>query len=183
MNTHKQFTIREGLILVFFAGFAVASLSAGGIVASLFLILSMALVAAFAISVFVAPIELRTYSIGFVVPIFLYSLILVTFRSSEFDPYTGKLPTSKLLLPLFVATVKNEYVDQQGNVLKDFDPSKTPISGGGFGPPAISFRETPDRVAFMSIAHTVLALFAGYHGGKFASFIGKGRLTNANHGE
>ena len=183
MNAYKQFTIREGLVLVFVSGFAIASLSSGGIVASLFLTFAMALVAIFAISAFVGRIELRTYAIGFIVPVFLYSLILFMFGASEFDPCEGKLPTTKLMRPLFEGMVTNEYIDQSGRVIKDFDPSKTPISGGGFGPPAITFRETPDRITFMSIAHTILAMFGGYHGGKFATFVGKQQSRDPTRGE
>ena len=183
MNTYKQFTIREGLILVFVAGFAVASLSVGGIVASLFLIFALVLVTAFAISAFVGREDLRTYAIGFVLPVFLYSLILFAFGASEFNPHNGKLPTTNLMGPLFEGMVKLEYVDKDGNVVQDYDPAKKPTSGGGFGTPTIYPRQTPNRITFMSIAHTILAMLAGYLGGKFAQFISKDHSKDPTHGE
>ena len=186
MKSFRQFSVREGLILVFVTAFAVAGLSSGGIAGSLFLILSFTIVTAFAITAFVARGHLRSYSIGFIVPALLYATVLFVAGETELDPYDGKLPTTSLVKPLFESMVKTGYVDPTtGKVVQDYDPTKPfgGMGGGGMGGGGVTLVEIPNRTTFMSLAHAILVLIFGYVGAKFATFVFEKHPTVARNGE
>jgi len=138
--------------------------------------------------------ELRAAAIGFAVCVLAYAILFRaaptdtnTGRSQELDPYSGSLPTTRLLLPVFRSMVKGAYFDYQtGKELPDFDP-KNPASatvvgggmgggfgggmGGGFGGSSVFFRESPQRENFMAVGHILWALALGYLGGRFAVWV------------
>ena len=99
MKTYNQISLREGLVLIFVAGLALTGLLSGGITGTLFQLLAFALTATFAITVFVARGRIRSFSIGFVIPILLYAVALFVAGNPELDPHEGKLPTTALILP------------------------------------------------------------------------------------
>jgi hypothetical protein len=170
MKSFRQFSVRQGLILVFVTAFAVAGLSSGGIAGSLFLILSFTIVTAFVITAFVARGHLRSYSIGFIVPALLYATVLFVAGETELDPYDGKLPTTSLVKPLFESMLKTGYVDPTtGKVVQDYDPTKPfgGMGGGGMGGGGVTLVEIPNRTTFMSLAHAILVLIFGYVGSIF----------------
>jgi len=84
-------------------------------------------------------------------------------QSTELDPYTGRLPTSKLLKPLFETLVSRNYLDGSG---KKVGPPTPGIGFGGIG--GISMSESPDRGQFMAIGHLLCALLLGYLGSRVA---------------
>ena len=179
MKTYRQFSIREGLLLVFVAAFAFAALSTGGLVESLFLLFALAIVVAFVITVFVARGALRSCSIGFVIPVLFYVLSLYVSGESELDPYDGKLPTTSLIKPLSETFVKYEYVDNSnGEVVRGPHPTKALGLGGG-----VKFKETRSQTKFMMLAHAMLALICGYAGAKFASFVHEKQSPGMTIGE
>jgi hypothetical protein len=73
-----------------------------------------------------------------------------------------------------------------GEPLPDYDPTTAPIGGGSvpgmptFGGAPVGMKETPDRAAFMSVAHALLAMVFGYAGSKFAIYIHRRQKPLAN---
>jgi len=92
----------------------------------------------------------------------------------ELDPYTGWLPTSKLMKPFFEMIVKRTWID-----LATGKEVATPtsgagyggIAGAGFGGGGIGGRENPPREKFMVIAHVLWAAVLGYSGSRLAAAI------------
>jgi len=110
-------------------------------------------------------------------------------RNPEFDPYDGKLPTTRIMRPLFEAVSVDWYLDRAtGKRINEYQlpPGATidryadwgGMGGGGGGmraqAPKTGFGyagQTPDREHFMPIAHCLWALLFGYAGGHFARWV------------
>ncbi len=180
MTNHRQLTIREFLLLVVFVAVGVAGLTTGGLFASLVIGVAIVVTTAIAIVAFVGRNRLRFWAIGFLIPVIVYASTVLAVGSSELDPYGGKLPTTKLLQPLFELVVKREYVNLiTGDLVPDYDPATNAGSGGGgfAGSPISMSLETPDRTTFFSLGHVLLAMICGYAGAKFAVWIDRGQST------
>ena len=180
MKTHIQFSIREGLILVFVVGLGVAGLSQGGVIASVFVSAAFLLTAARTITAFIGRKNTQASSIGFIIPVILYSIILFAMGGSEFNPYDGELPTTDLAGRLFKVSAKYEYIDlSTGKVVPDYDPNQAAGFGaGGGGLRPIAQQEKPDRTKFMSVAHVAFAIIFGYLGSKYATFVYQRKLSS-----
>ena len=188
MPTLLQLSIRELLAIVFFAAIGTSGLFFGGANASVAICAALIATTGLAIVAFVGRGQLRSFAIGYIVPVGVYASLIVAVGGSELDPYSGKLPTTKLFRPAFELVVNREYVDEySGKVLSDFDPTaNTDFGGGGgfgVGTLPVQMRETPDRLAFSSVAHVFLAMFLGYAGAKFAVWINQTQALTSENGE
>ena len=166
-----------------FVALGISGLSVGGLLASIVTAIAIVASTALAIVAVVGRKELRSFAIGFLIPVVAYSAMLLSIGKSELDPYAGKLPTTKLIRPAFEMIVKIEYVDfTTGEALPDYDPAANPgLGGGGFG--GVGIREIPDRSTFMSLAHVILAMICGYIGAKFAVWIDRNHADVSTSGE
>lgn len=160
MKTFPQFTLRELLFAVMFLALGLASLRAGGVLASITILLAIVLSMGMAIIAFVGRGELQAFAIGFLIPVIAYAASILAIGRSEFDPYEGKLPTSRLLLPVYQAIVQEEWIDSTGKVV--------PKNWTGTFNNRPGLKETPDRTTFMSLAHVLIAMLFGYAGARFA---------------
>lgn len=177
MKTFPQFTLRELLFAVLFVALGLASLRAGGVLASITIMLAIVLSMGMAIIAFVGRGELQAFAIGFSIPVVAYAATIAAAGSSEFDPTEGNLPTSKMLLPLFNTMTQEIWIDDlTGEVIPDFDPAKDTYRGSaGFGSAVRS--NYPDRQTFMTVGQVLAAMFFGYTGGKFAVLIYRRRVN------
>lgn len=174
MKSNRQFTIRELMSVVLFAAVGIAGLTTGGVVASAIVGLAIVATTCFAIVAFVGREQLRSFAIGFVIPVIAYAATVLSIGITELDPYAGKLPTTQLLRPAFQLIVRKSWVNMfTGQPVPNYNPATAPSSGGGGfgGTPPIGLVETPDRTTFMSLAHAILAMIFGYAGAKFALWI------------
>jgi hypothetical protein len=173
MSKYPQLTLRELMLGVFFVGLGCAGLVAGGLMATIVLGVVLITIMGVGIVAFVGRDEVRAAAIGFLIPVFVYSVSIYSLGSSELDPYEGKLPTTKLIEPAFRVIVRQEFIDAMtGEPMPGYDPTTAPVGGGGsFGLSSVSLKETPDRTIFMSVAHALLAMVLGYAGSKFAVYV------------
>ncbi len=173
MNKYPQVTLRELMLGVLFIGLGCAGLLTGGVMASIFLGGAFIVTIGFAIVALVGRDELRATAIGFLVPVIAYAASIIAVGSPELDPY-GNLPTTKLIRPAFELIVRQEWINPTtGQPMPAYDPTTAPMgpSGPTFNGLPVHIRETPDRTAFMSVAHALLAMLFGYAGSKFAVFV------------
>jgi len=172
MNYRPQISLRELLFALLFAGLGLSSLRAGGLLASATFLLAILLTMGFAIVAFVGRDRLQAFGIGFVIPVIAYAATVLAIGKSELDPYEGKLPTSRLLQPMFRLMAKQTWTNAfTGEVIPDYDPatdSNMGGGGGGFGGSPIGLTESLDRPTFMSLGHVLFAMMLGYTGAKFA---------------
>jgi len=168
MKHHFRLSVRELMLLVFVTGLGLAGLCTGGWIASLCVLMLITAAMAFAIVAFVGHGHRRSFAIGFLIPLIIYIGVHAYVGPTELDPY-GKLPTTKLIRPIYELVVKLEYIDfNTGKSMPNYDPTKNPgLGGGGFAPP-VTVKETPDRTTFMTLAHALFAVTLAYVGGKFA---------------
>lgn len=172
MTRSFQLSLRELQGLVVFSAVGIAALMQGGILTSILLSIAIVVATAFAIVACIAHGNLRTVAIGFLVPVIVYAAMLQALGPLELDPYEGRLPTTKLMLPVFELVAKHEYRDlSSGEILYRYDPAKYGRSNGGFGASTVAVHESPDRMHFMSSAHVLFAMMCGYCGAKFALWI------------
>ena len=175
MRAHSQISLRQVLFLVLFVGLGLAALRAGGVIAWITTSVAILMTMCFGIIAFVARDTLRAFAIGFLVPVVVYAATVMAIGPLEFDPYEAKLPTSRLLLPLFQAMSKQTWTDiSTGKVVPDYDPANDPAranaGGTAFGS-SISLAESPDRATFMTVGHILIAMLLGYAGAHFAVFV------------
>lgn len=162
-----KISLRELTAVVTFLAISVASLRAGGFLASLTLFIAIVFTMALAIIAFVAKDRLRSYAIGFLLPLLVYSATLYVSGARELDPYDGQLPTTRALTYLHESLVKKTYID----IVTRKEVPKWVTAGGNFNHQMVGLKEEPDRPTFMTLAHTMVAMILACLGGKFATFI------------
>jgi hypothetical protein len=123
----------------------------------------------------------QAFAIGFAASIACYLPLFLLGR--ETDPFTGKLPTSQLLQPMFLAVREQSYMNvQTREIVKESEiPEGALVEGqGGFpnygrrvgSQPYFTPADTIPRLEhFMPIGHCLWALLIGYVGGKFARWV------------
>ncbi len=160
-----QWSLRELLVLVLFAGLAFASFPlAGGVVWSITVMLSIVLCTGLAIAAVVGRYQMQAFARGFVIPVVAYACVLLAMGQGELDPYSGRLLTSKALRPVFESVVTRKWVNViTGKEVPNYVP---PTNAVGMGP--VQASENLDRPSFMGFGHLLFALAFGYVGGKFA---------------
>lgn len=90
----------------------------------------------------------------------------------EFDQWSGRLPTTRLLRYVHQAVDRSEWIDINGKVIANYNP-QSPAAVA----PGVSIKEIPPREQFMPIGHMWWALLFGYIGGRFAQFIYRRRTS------
>lgn len=147
------------------------------------LILGFTMVAVFAAAI-IAIVDRgarQGFAIGFTLIAAVYGLLLIL-GATEFDQYSGRWPTTRLLRPLHSAMDRSEWINTAtGMVIQNFDPHNptVPIVGGGGVIGAgggAEWREIPPREAFMPIGHCWWALLLGFIGGHFARYVYLSRM-------
>lgn len=173
-----QISLRELLLLVAFFAIGCAALKTAGNV-------WWTVLSAFTLLVFmgfatVAAVDRgprQSFALGFVICTAIYGVLLgsqpavgaVAPSNRELDPYTGKMPTTKLLLPVFQAMMSVKWVDSKtGEEIPNYDPSQASVvSSGSF----VSYSEAPHRQDFMAIGHLLWCVLFGYAGGHVARVV------------
>jgi hypothetical protein len=172
MKSYCQFSLRELLLVVLFAGLGLGSLRTGGLVASITVFLAIVLTMCLAIVAFVGRERPQAFAIGCLIPVIVYAATVRAAGQSELDPYEAKLPTSRLLLPIFRVMAKQSWANTMtGEVVPDYNPATDPDPvgvGGPFGGSLMALSESPDRPTFMLIGHILIAMMLGYAGAKLA---------------
>ena len=174
-----QLSLRSLLVLVTLIALAIVSLRFAS-EAWRTAVLTIVLVAFWA-AVIVAAIDRgkqQAFAIGFVLTMIIYAatvlilpLAVYQFNNTnpEFNPATGRLPTTRLLNPLYTAVADVHWFDFfTGKEIRGFDPNK---SGSNSGPQQLSLKEYPSRYVFAMIGHLWWALLLGFCGGWFAKWI------------
>lgn len=177
--THSRFQISlsELLFVTLFAGLGLAAMRAGGVLASLTLVANFLMLLALGIVACVRKDRWRAFAIDFVVPVVAYGA-LVRSQGTELDPYAAGLPFSTLILrPTYAALVKTAYIDlKTGQTLVDYDPT-LPTNGTmsgmlGVGSSIqVGYSVTPDPQYLMLLGHSLIGMFLGYFGARFALMV------------
>jgi hypothetical protein len=168
--------LRQLFVLVAFIAVCCAALKFAGIWASILFAVALLWVVGMTIVAFVDRGARQAYAIGFTLAALIYAAtVLATHAASggvELDPYSGSLPTTKLLRPVYTLIVQQTWIDMAtGKEVPNYDPSKG-ASGGGMGG-GVGLSEFPLRRAFMTVGHIIWTTLFGCVGGLF------GRLTYA----
>ena len=107
----------------------------------------------------------QAMAIGCAVCMATYGVLVWSSADREFDPYSGRLPTTQIMKPLFQAIVAVTYHDMNtGKLLADYDPSSAPTNA----PLNVYSLESPDRGQFMLISHLLWALLLAWFGARVA---------------
>lgn len=166
-----QVSLRELLTIVAFVAIGTASLKVAGLLSSIFVGLALLLCMAMAVTAVVDRGPRQAFAIGFVLCALVYGTLVVASRSSEFQPQSGKLPTSQLLAPLYEMVVNRTWIDgMSGRELPNYQPDGR---DGVVAANQLGIRlstELPEREMFMTIGHILWGLIFSYAGGKFGQF-------------
>ncbi len=190
-----RISLQELLILVAFIALGCAALKYANDVWCTVLAASvLLLVMAAAIAALVDRGRRQAMAIGFTVCAAIYGVAFWSaplnngLQSRELDPYTGRLPTTGLLKPLYESMVRRTWYDfHTGQELPNFDPQKpqtTPGAGGGpyfasnIGSPNIGSQEFPDRGQFMTVGHWLWVMLVSYCGARFAEWLYRRRQVH-----
>lgn len=180
-----RISLQELLILVAFIALGCAALKYANDVWCTILAASvLLLVMAAAVAALVDRGRRQAMAIGFTVCAAIYGVAFwaaplenTGMQSRELDPYTGRLPTTTLLKPIFEGTVRRTWYDfQTGQELPNYDPQKPQTALGAGGGPYffasnIGSREFPDRGKFMTVGHWLWVLLVSYCGARFAEWL------------
>jgi hypothetical protein len=139
------------------------------------IVLSSVMLAGFlaaAVAAVVGRGPMQARAIGFVLCVAIYLLLIWSApvnnngtASRELDPYTGRLPTTRLLRPLHTALSTQTWIDAAtGRPMPNFDPH------AGIGLNVYS-RDSLDRGQFTAIGHLLWAFLLGYLGSRLAAWI------------
>ncbi len=166
-------TLRELFVLVTILAVCCAALMFAGVWAAVFFGIAQVALVGMAIIAFVDRGSRQAYAIGFTLSAIIYAAtVLVAHAGSggELDPYSGFLPTTKLLAPAFTLVAQRTWIDlATGKEVPNYIPPKASAGGGmggGMGT-SVGLRESLDRRAFMTVGHVLWALVFGYVGGCF----------------
>ena len=171
MKHHFQLSVRELMLLVFVTGLGLAGLCTGGWIASLGVLMLTTVAMALGIVAVVGHGHDRLFAIGFLIPLMIYMGVHAYVGPTELDAY-GKLPTTRLIQPIYELLVRVEYIDSNtGKAIPNYDPTKNPGLGGGGAAPPVTLKVIPDRETFMTLAHALFAVTLAYIGGKFAVWV------------
>ena len=183
MKSRLQVSLRELLLFVLFAAIGLASLGGGELMGSILVMLAIFATMAAAIVAFVGRNSVQAFAIGFLLPVLVYAAVVLAAGESELDPYTGKLPTTRLLRPMFRLMVKTTWTDMStGQVAPDYDPETVDPNPVNFGAPMMGASESLDRRTFTSLGHVLFAMLFGYAGAKFAVAVHRKQETQTRSG-
>lgn len=171
-----RISLRELLLLLALCAVAIVSLRYASGPWQL-VVFTITMVAAF-VAAIVAVVDRgarQAFAIGFALSMALYGLIFLygsaratDGRNLELNPQAGRLPTSRLLEPVYKALVEVRWIDlRTGQEVPGHDPTSASAAGASF----VTADERPERGAFMRIGHCWWALLLGYLGGWFARWV------------
>jgi hypothetical protein len=130
----------------------------------------------------------QAFAIGLSAGIACYIPLFLLGR--ETDPFTGRLPTSQLLQPMFLAVREQSYTNvRTREIIKESQIPQNALVEGQGGFPSYDripgslpyFRRAstiPALEHFMPIGHCLWALLIGYVGGHFARWVYVRRLRD-----
>jgi hypothetical protein len=168
-----QISIRTMLALVTIMALAAVAITTGGISAAIFQSLVACISLAAIITVFVGRGRARATAIGYAMPLTLYLAALIAIGKSEFDPFRGTLPTSRIARNGYAELYTPTYRDiQTGEILSREEVAKLE-SKAGFGFPShVSLVEMfPDPIEFMATAHASFVFLFGLFGAAYAALL------------
>lgn len=152
----------------------------GGAIANVTLISAGIFVVAQLIVAFVAQHERRAFAIGFLIAAFAYALPHCVSGTDALDPYSEKaLPTTRGFQYLHRMCVTQTWQDYHTKaVVPDDDPRVVELkksSGSVMMTPAgmVTLHETPPRLIFSLLTHSVIAFVLGFVGAAYAIHIHK----------
>jgi hypothetical protein len=132
----------------------------------------------------------QAYAIGFAACVIGYAPLFML--GNEMDPFTGELPTSRMLQPVFLAVRVQTYLNvrTREELLESQLPDDALIEGKSafpnYRPPNsvgtyfVRSSSLPDLQHFMPIGHCLWVLLLGYAGGHFARWVYFRRLREQN---
>jgi hypothetical protein len=168
-----QVSLRELLLIVALVSVGLASLKVGGLLATCFVIASLLLFMAAAITAIVDRGLRQKFAIGMVVAAVVYALVV--FGAAASRPPVA-LPMSQWLSTWYEAIAERTWVDSfSGKELPGFDPARHGLNGVHLE------SEHPDPATFRLVGHILWAFALGYAGGKFAqhTYAHRGRDSEA----
>jgi hypothetical protein len=171
-----RFSLRTLLLVTAFVSVSCIALKhAGPVWWTVLSGISMLLVMASVVVALVGRDEPRAFAIGVIACMVVYGGLLLASGSKEFDPYTGYLPTGKILLPVLRAMAKVTYVDLlTGQPVPNYQPTPGGPGMGGFmtgGMQSVGASESPRREQFMAVGHLLWADLFGFSGGLLACYV------------
>jgi hypothetical protein len=174
-------SLRELLVAFALIGVGCAALKYAG--EAWWMVLSAVMLVGFLAAVIMAVVGRgpgQARAIGFVLCVGIYGVLIWSAQigrgngqNRELDPYEGRLPTTKLLKPLFELLVVRTWIDTfTGKEVPNYNPPPEDGNPGmGFFPGAMGSRESPERGQFMAIGHLLWAVLFGYLGSRFAAWV------------
>ncbi|HEV7280519.1 MAG TPA: hypothetical protein VGN57_09960 [Pirellulaceae bacterium] len=164
-----RFSLIEMLALTFVLGLGFAALRTGGVLASLALFGGLIAVIAATIAAVIGHDRVRIFSIGFLIASGIYAGAFYFFGENELHPYSGRLPTTRLVEPLRTAMTTITFLDTKTG--KEVSAETADVWRNSANSDNWNRAETvqsPDPADFLSVAHLLVGLLLGYAGGKFA---------------
>jgi len=172
-----RISLRELFALVAVVALAILSLKYASD-AWVAIIAGMAMLALFAAFIVAAVDrgERQAFAIGFALIMVSYGLIVLNMPDPhdrnggtlEFDHWSGRLPTTRLLRYVHQAVDRSQWIDTTtGQIIANHDSHGPTTSGQS----SVSLNEIPRRDQFMPIGHLWWGILLGYIGGCFAQFV------------
>ncbi len=178
-------TLRGLFVAVTILAVTCAAFKFAGVWASIFFGVALLVVVAVAIIAFVDRGSRQAFAIGFTLTAMIYvATVLAThtgFGALELDPYSCRLPTTKLLAPAFTLFVQRTWIDfSTGKEVPDY-VSPPSSRGGMMGVGStVGLSEFPDRATFAAVGHVLWTLLLGCIGGYFARWTYARRQANGS---
>jgi hypothetical protein len=170
--TGRTITLRRVFTLVAVFAVVCAALKFPGFWGPILFGIALLLVMGMAITAVVDRGSRQAYAIGYTLAAIIYGVMVLATHSAfggfELDPYSGSLPTTTWLAPVFRLVAHETWIDvTTRQEVPNYVPPRTP--GTTFGP-AVGLIEYPDRRTFMAVGHTLWTLLFGLVGGYFAQW-------------
>jgi hypothetical protein len=178
----RTMTLRQLFVLVTVFAVFCAALMFAGVWAAVFFGIGLVAIVCMAIIAFVDRGSRQAYAIGFTLAAIIYTATVLVAQAGfggELDPYSGYLPTTKLLTPLFTLINQGTWIDlSTGKEIPNYVQPKV-SAGGGMGG-AVGLRDSLDRRSFMMVGHVFWGLLFGFIGGYFGRLTYARRQTNGS---
>ncbi|MCC9603719.1 hypothetical protein LOC67_24480 [Stieleria sp. JC731] len=153
--------------MIFFLALGIASLRNGGLIASISVVCNFVFVAGIAVVAFVGADKAKAFSIGFLVPVVLYSSALSFGGEDEFYAYRGDFPSTQAIGFGYRNAVRTVWIDRNtGDVIPDFDRSDPRYRNR-----SVREEKLPDPKGYMIAGQMFIAVFLGISGGKLACIV------------
>ena len=168
-----QYGLKEFLLFVALAAAGFCGMAIGGVGASIAISLFSISFTFALIAAFVARGLFQSRAIGFILPVMIYGSSLLVLADSEFDPYSGKIPTSKITKHAFELMSDQDWID--GSTGEPMPSNFDPYANNN---PKIYLSESLSRSEFMCSAHVLWAVLFGFLGAQFAVWLHRSTRTS-----